>query len=167
MIQFFYTIEDADGDKSTITLDAEDVDLAGGFDAAFAIEFAWDIINPLINGRLISAGMTVLIPIADFTNAAAAAISDVQEKATFVFRSAENFIKKISLPTFIETFFTGAGAGKEVDLTQSAVTAFRDMVLGGIEDALVDATPTELTTSHGEPLTVFEAGYQDWGKNRR
>lgn len=169
MLTFFYTIADADDDKSIIELPV-DVGIADGVDFDYMVKYAWDIINPLINGTLVTAGFTFEADISAYTNAAAAAISDVQEAAEFVFRAvgeAGNFIKRISLPTFIETFFTGSGAGKEVDVTQSAVTAFTTMVIDGIKEADIDLSPSPVATNHGEDITAFVKGRQKWGKNRR
>lgn len=158
-------IEDADGDKSVMA-----IDFAGGFAGNIdgLIENAWAIVNPLVNGRLAGASVTLEADISGLVNAAAAAISDVQEKAEFLFREVTgNFLKTITVPTFIETFFTSAGAGKEVDLTQSAVTAFVTMMTDGVGDG--GGTPVEIepTTSHGEPLTALKVGRQAWGKSRR
>lgn len=163
----FYTIADADGDTSVISIPVLFSDTLEGASLAFAVGYGWDIINPLINGTLINAGITIQVDIADFTNAAAATISDVQEKAEFVYRSVGNFIKRISLPTFIETFFTGSGSGKEVDVTQSAVTAFNTLITDGFEEAMVSTDPLLPATDHGEDITTFVKGHQAWGKNRR
>lgn len=163
----FYTIADGDNDQSVISipvlLDATHDQAA----IAFAVEYGWDIINALINGTLVNAGITIEVDIGDFTNTAAAAISDVQEKAEFVYRAVGGFLKRISLPTFIETFFTGSGAGKEVDVTQSAVTAFNTLIEDGFHDALVLGTALLPITDHGEDITDFVEGHQAWGKNRR
>lgn len=168
-LTFFYTVADADDDKSIISLPV-DVDIAGGNDFAYMVKYAWDIINPLINGTLVTAGFTYEADISAYTNAAAAAIADVQEAAEFVYRAvgdAGAFIKRITLPTFVETFFTGSGAGKEVDVTQSAVTAFNTMIIDGIKEADIDASPSQVTSDHGEDITTFIKGRQKWGKNRR
>lgn len=168
-VNIFYTIADGDNDPSVISIPVElsFTDLADGLDLPFVIEYGWDIINPLINGTLVNAGITLQIDIADFTNTAAAAISDVQEKAEFVYRAVGGFLKRISLPTFVETFFTGSGAGKEVDVTQSAVVAFNTLMTDGFHEALVSTDPVTPTTDHGEDLTTFVKGHQAWGKNRR
>lgn len=163
----FYTVSDADGEASVVSIPVAFLDTLDGAALAFAVEYGWDIINPLLNGTLINAGITVEIDIADFTNAAAATISDVQEKAEFVYRAVGGFIKRISLPTFIETFFTGSGSGKEVDVTQSAVTAFNTLIIDGFEEALVSTEPLTPTTDHGEDILTFVKGHQAWGKNRR
>lgn len=163
----FYTVADGDNDASVISIPVAFVDTLDGAALAYAIGYGWDIINPLINGTLINAGITVQVDIGDFTNAAAATISDVQEKAEFVFRAVGGFLKRITLPTFIETFFTGSGAGKEVDVTQSAVTAFNTLITDGFHEALVSTEPLTPTTDHGEDITTYVEGHQAWGKNRR
>lgn len=154
-------IADADGDKSIIP-----IDFTGGFagDIDALIENAWAIVNPLVNGQLVGASVTLEADITGLVNAAPAAIADVQEKAEFIFRTVGGFLKKITLPTFIETFFTGSGSGKTVDVTQSEVTAFIAMMEDGVGDGTVDINPT---TSHGEDLFAFVEGRQSWGKNRR
>lgn len=166
-MNIFYTIADGDNDPSVINIPVAAIDLVDGIDLPFIIEYGWDIINPLINGTLVNAGITMYVDIADFTNTAAAAISDVQEKAEFVYRAVGGFIKRITLPTFIETFFTGAGAGKEVDVTQSEVTAFNTLMTAGFHEALVSTDPVTPVTDHDEDLTTFVKGHQAWGKNRR
>lgn len=163
----FFTISDADGDKSQISIDIIQPDVATGVDIDYMISHAWTIINPLINGHLESAGITFEVDISGFTNAAADVLSDVQEAAEFIYTTADGFLKRIRLPTFVETFFTAAGAGKLVDITQSAVTAFNTLITAGLPDASVDASPDQASTSHGEDLTAFVKGVQVWGRNRR
>jgi len=163
----FYTIADADGDQSVISIPVNFLDSLDGAALAFAVEYGWDIINPLLNGTLVNAGITIQMDIATFTNAAAAAISDVQEKAEFIYRAVGGFLKRLSLPTFIETFFTSAGAGKEVDVTQAEVTAFNLLITDGFEEALVSVNPLNPVTDHDEDITAYVEGHQAWGKIRR
>jgi len=157
-------IADADGDKSVV-----DIDFSGAFtgDVVGLASNVWAILNPLVNGQLVGASVTLEADITDFVNAAPAAIADVQEKAEFVFKSLDGFLKRITLPTFIETLFTSSGAGKVVDTTQTDVAAFITMMEGGVDDGGV--TPVEInpTTSHFEDLTGLVSARQAWGKNRR
>jgi len=166
-INLFYTIEDGNGDQSVVNLPIEELDVAAGVNFPFILETAWDIINPLVNGHLVNCGVTIQADISEFTNAAVAAIADVQEKAEFVFRAAGGFLKRISLPTFIETFFTGSGAGNEIDVTQTAVQNFITMIEDGVDDALVDPTPVQFVTDHSEDVESYVKGRQSWGRNRR
>jgi len=163
----FYTIADADGDQSVISIPVNFLDTLDGAALLYAVEYGWDIIRPLLNGTLVNAGITIQMDISTFTVAAAAAISDVQEKAEFVFRAVGGFIKRISLPAFIETFFTSSGAGKLVDVTQAEVTAFNTLVTDGFEEAVVSVNPLNPVTDHDEDITTFVEGHQAWGKNRR
>ncbi len=164
---FFYTVADANNTQSVISVPVAFLDTLDGAALAYAIGYGWDIINALVNGQLVNAGVTIEVDIAGFTNAAAATISDVQEKAEFVYRAVGGFIKRISLPTFIETFFVDSGAGDEVDVTQSAVTAFNTLMISGFHEALVSTEPVTPTTDHGEDIVTFVEGHQAWGKNRR
>jgi hypothetical protein len=163
----FYTVADADGDQSVISIPVNFLDTLDGASLAYAVKFGWDIINPLLNGTLINAGITIQMDTSTFTNLAAAAVSDVQEKAEFVYRAVGGFIKRISLPTFVETFLTSAGAGKEVDVTQAEVTAFNLLMTDGFDEAIVSVNPLNPVTDHNEDITTFVEGHQAWGKNRR
>lgn len=163
----FYTIADADNDLSVISIPVSFVDTLDGAGLAYAVGYGWPIINALISGTLVKAGITIEMDISGFTNAAADVLSDVQEKAEFVYRAVGGFTKRITLPTFIETFFTGSGAGKEIDVTQSAVTAFNTLMTGGFHEALVSTDPLTPTTDHGEDLTAYLEGHQAWGRSRR
>jgi hypothetical protein len=162
----FYTVADANGTPSVISIPVTFVDTLDGAGLAYAVGYGWNIINALINGQLIKAGITIEMDISGYTNVAAATISDVQEKAEFVFRAVGGFIKRITLPTFIETFFTGSGAGGEVDVTQSEVTAFNTLITAGFHEALVSTDPLTPATDHGEDITTFVDGFQAWGKGR-
>jgi hypothetical protein len=163
----FYTVADADGEQSVISVPVNFLDTLDGSALRFAIEYGWDVLNPLLNGTLVNAGITIQVDIDTFTNTAAAAIADVQEKAEFVYRAVGGFLKRISLPTFIETFFYGSGSEKQVDLTQAEVVAFNTLMIDGFEEALVSVNPLNPVTDHDEDLLTFEAGHQAWGKNRR
>ena len=163
----FYTVSDGDNDPSVISIPVNFEDTLDGAALAYAVKYGWDIINPLLNGTLINAGITIQMDIAAYTNAAAATISDVQEKAEFVYRAVGSFLKRITLPTFIETFLTGSGAGKEIDVTQSEVTAFNTLMTAGFHEALVSTQPLTPVTDHNEDLVTYIEGHQAWGKNRR
>jgi hypothetical protein len=117
-----------------------------------------------MNGHLKSAGVTFEADISAFTNAAAAVLSDVQEKADFSFRSILGFPLHINIPTFIETLFTSAGAGDVVDTANSAVAAFIAMMTTGVT---VGLNVIEPINAHGEDIDTFVEGTENWGKRRR
>lgn len=157
-------IEDADGDTSVVG-----IDFSGAFtgDVTGLLENAWALVNPLVNGHLVGGSVTLEADITGYVNVAAAAIADVQEKAEFVFRSIGGYLKTITLPTFVETLFTSAGAGKTVDITNVDVAAFITAMEDGFDDG--GGTPVEInpTTSHGEDIATLKSARQSWGKNRR
>lgn len=157
-------IADGNGEKSVVP-----IDFSGGFtgDILGLLENAWAIVNPLVTGTLVGANVTLEADISGFVNAAASALSDVQEKATFVFKSVDGFLKSISLPTFDETKFVNSGAGDTCDLTNTDVAAFVAMMTDGVDDGA--GTPVEInpTTSHGEDLSALVKTHQSWGKNRK
>lgn len=158
-----FVIEDADGDKSTVA-----IDFAGGFAGNIdgLIETGWALINPLVNGHLVSGSVTLEADISGLVNAAAAAIADVQEKAAFVFASVDGFLKTITLPTVVETIFGSSGGSKQVDVTNTDVAAFITAMEDGFDDG--GGTPVEVnpTTSHGEDLITLRKAEQAWGKSR-
>jgi len=172
-IELFYTIVDGDNDKSRIELDIDPTNFTLA-NAPDVLEFGWNFINPLINGHLLNAGFTVTVDVEAFvSNPAVAAIADVQEKATFALRSVAGFLKHISLPTFIETFFTSSGSGKVVDTSQTAVANIITMFEAGVPVVLVPTDPdddyAQITDIRGEdiPDGGFVSGVEDWGKRRR
>jgi len=165
----FYTVADADGDASTVTIPIDDTNLTLA-NAAQVVSSGWSAINALINGQLLTAGFTVEADISGFINAAADVLSDVQEKAEFVFRTANGFVKRIGLPCFDETMFTGGGSGKEVDTAQSAVATFITRITDGLPNVVVPAAPADYcqpSSAHGEDIDTFVEGHQMWGRSRR
>lgn len=161
--QFFYNISDADGDVSRFTLDVDPTSVTLANMPAIA-EAAWNIVNPLLNGHLESVGVTIEMDTSGYTNVVADVIADVQEGAEFVYNAVGGFLKRITLPTFIETFFTNSGAGKVVDTSAAAVVAFNTMMTAGILEGVTLHQPQ---TIHGEDLTSAKIGRQKFGKNRR
>jgi len=161
--QFFYNISDADGDTSRMTLDVDPTAMTLAQIPGIA-EYAWDLINPLITGHLESVGVTVDVDVSGFTNAVASVVADVQEGAEFLFKSADSFIKRLTLPTFDETKLTSGGAGSDVDTSDAAVLAFEAGMLAGLTPDSVNFFNVQ--TSHGEDLTSLNKAVQKFGKNR-
>lgn len=162
--QFFYNISDADGDTSRVTIDVDPTGMTLAQIPGVA-QYAWDLMNPLLNGHLESVGVTVNVDVSGFTNAVANVISDVQEGAEFLWKSADNFIKRMTLPTFDEQFFSSGGAGKEVDTTDANVVAFQTGILAGLTPDSVNFF--DVVTSHGEDITTLTKGVQKFGANRK
>lgn len=165
-ITIFYNIEDASQPKHHVSRVEIPVDpLAALTTVQGAIETGWNLINPLTTGRLMSAGFTVEADIDAFTNAAAAVLSDVQEKATFAYRTVNGFLKKISIPCFDETLFEDAGAGDFVDMADTDVAAFNVAMTLGIPYGVGQFL--DVVDSRDEDIVDIDGpGYEDWGKRR-
>lgn len=135
-ITLFVRIADAGGptgpDTSVITVELDpDVSITNLVNATEALAL---LIEPLITGQIVGAGFTLEVPLNGvIVGAAANVFADVQEKAVFAFRTANGFLKRISIPTFAETLFTGGGSGHDVDLTDPDVAAFVDAMEDGID----------------------------------
>lgn len=125
---------------------------------------AWTLISPLINGTLVNAAFTVDVDISGFTIAVASAISDVQEKAEFVFRTANGFIKRLNLPTIVESVFGSAGRSDAVDVTDEDVAAFVTAIEDGFD--LGGGTTVGVVNEHDEDVTTLVAARENWGKRR-
>lgn len=161
-IVLFFTIADADGDKSRVELPIDETGITLANMAAI-LEAVWDLMNPLVNGQLVTAGFSLETDISGFTNVAAGALADVQEKAEFVFRTASGFVKRLNIPTFVETLFGSAGASKEVNLADTGVAAFVTALEDGIT---VTAQAVTFVDSRGDELDALESAVENWGKRR-
>lgn len=158
-IVLFFTMTDGD-DTSRVEIPIPDATPLAA--AAALVPAAAALINPLVNGGLLSAGFTVYVDVPTF-GPVAALIADVQEKAEFVFRTAGGFIKRLNLPTFIETFFVGGGSGKEVDTTDPDVQAFIDFMTDGIAAGGSTNPPVDY---RGDDIETLVEARQNWGRRR-
>lgn len=158
----FYTIQDADGDKSTI-----DIPFPNSFNmanaAAVVTAFA-GVINPLLNGGLVSAGVRAEFDLSGTWGPAALLIADIQEQAQFLFRVTGGFPKLLNLPTFIETFFNSGGSQKTVDMTATEVVDFVNAMEDGLTVATVLYQPSDY---RGTDILSTESAVQHWGRNRK
>lgn len=135
-ITIFARVEDAGGPRgpeiSTVSMELDPTTTIAN--VAPAVRAFAQLIDPLIAGRITAAGFTFEVDLTGLgLTQITSVLADVQEKATFAFRTAGGFIKRISLPTFNETLFVGVGAQHEVDLTDSDVAAFIDAMEDGID----------------------------------
>ena len=156
-ISVFYRIQDAKGDTSTITIpipDATALTNVTGYVNAMA-----SILEDLINGTLVEAGFAVSVAVTPWQ--LAAPISDVQEKARFVFRGVNGFLKSISLPAVLESIFSPGS--REVNQADPAVAAFITAIVDGVE---VDGTDIEATDIRGDDLTNLVQATEAWGRMR-
>lgn len=159
MISIFFTIVDAKGDTSTVTIPFPTASPLAAITAAVPAVAA--LINPLVTGGLRTAGFSVEIDVPTW-GPGAIIPSDVQEKAEFVFRGVNGFPKRLNLPTFDEAFFTALS--KDVDLSDPDVTAFVDFMTDGITAGGSLVQPTDI---RGDDLVTLEKATENWGKRRK
>lgn len=156
-ISVFYRVQDAKGDTSTITIPIPDGTLitnVAGYVTAMS-----SILEDLINGTLVEAGFAVTVPVTPW--ALAAPISDVQERARFVFRGINGFLKSISLPSVIESIFSPGS--REVNRADPAVAAFVTAIVDGIT---VSGADIEAVDIRGDDLTNLVQATEAWGRMR-
>jgi hypothetical protein len=109
---------------------------------------------------MISATINLMPDIFPFADLDPAAIlSDVQEKAKFFFRTSGGHRTHLSIPTFEETFFENAGAGKLVDRTDADVAILASILTEDTSNGGINATD-----SHGNDIVEFLYGEQFFGR---
>lgn len=160
--ELFYTVVDAKNNKSRMTFpctvpEYTDIPLV-------AVALA-ELLDPMINGGIENAGWTMSVDLGT-VNAIAAATSDVQEGARFVFKTALGFLKSVRLPAVVETIF--ATGSPDVDLTDTDVMAFNSCIVDGLDTAVLGGSVglASFGTTRYEDLTTLVTATEDWGKNR-
>lgn len=161
-INVYVKIRDAKGDTSTVTIPIPtSTSLADA--ALFAAAIA-DLIDPLVSGGIVGAGFSVGVDLTTVTTVPAA-ISDVQEKAMFVFRTINGFLKRLHLPTFEEGKFVPNSVN--VDQSDPDVAAFITAMTEGID--LTSAGGSGVVApvdTRGEDLELLETAIEAWGRAR-
>lgn len=155
------TLSDAKGDQSVMSIplpDATDVADAQRYGEEITL-----LLAPLVNGALRDARLSVPINYVPYDPVAS--IADVQEKARFSFRTTNDFLKSISIPTFVEGFFVPGT--KEVDTTDPDVAAFTTAIIDGINiDPGVTDTIIQPCDVRGKDITELEGAVEAWGRAR-
>lgn len=160
-VEIFFTIQDAKGDKSRMTIPAV-IDTLD--DAQYAIEEMGALIDPLVNGGFVSAGVTLIGDVSGL-GTSPAAVSDVQEGARFVFQTADPYYKSLRLPTFDEAYLIAGSP--DVDTTDADVSAFVTMMTTGINLTAAGGTGSVAPSDYRfEDLVGLTSAKEDWGKNR-
>lgn len=160
-ITLFYVVTDGN-DTSRIEIDiptattlANTLSAVGAFAA---------LINPLVQGGLLSAGFTVETDVSGTWGVVHQLLADVQEKAEFVFRTAGGFIKRLNLPTVNEAIFAGGGNSPQVDTSDEDVAAFITAMTDGVT---VNATVVAPVDSRGDDIASLSDARENWGKRRK
>ena len=160
-VEFYFVLEDNKGDKSKMTIPAILDDLG---DIQVAIEEMGALIDALVIGGFVSAGVTIVGDVSGL-NTAAAATSDVQEGARFVFATDDPYLKSVRLPTFDEAFIISGS--KNVDTTDADVAAFVTMMTTGMSLVGAGGTGSVAPTDYCfVDLTTLKSAKEDWGRNR-
>lgn len=159
----YFTIRDDKGDKSTIEIPFPDATAVT--DLPLLVDAVGQLLDPLISGGLAGAGFRVEATVTGFPSAAGA-LSDIQEKAEFAFRTVTNFVKRLNIPSFIETFFLPGT--REVDTTDADIAAFVTALEDGVDVSGAGGSgivqPCDI---RGDDLDTLEYAIENWGKRRK
>lgn len=168
VITLYWIIQDAKGDKSRLEIQ---VPSGTSYDNArdFLITIS-ETLRQLSTGGLNSAGVSFEFDLSAANGAlgfagwgpVATLISDVQEKAEFIFQTAGGFLKRLNIPAFDESLFVPNSS--VVDTSDALVAEFVTAMEDGIT---VNATLIEPVDLRGEDLEVLTAAAENWGKRRR
>lgn len=159
----FFSIRDGKGDISTIEIPFPDATVVT--DLPLLVAALGDLIDPLLSGGLAGAGFRVDVDVPGFS-AVAGTLADVQEKAEFAWRVGTKWLKRLNLPTFIETFFLPGT--KEVDTTDADIAAFVTAMETGIDVAGGGGSGVvQPCDTRGEDLEDLVYAIENWGKRRK
>jgi hypothetical protein len=121
-----FSIRDADGDTSTISMNLNSADMAS---AVIRAETIMPLIDAIILGRIEDCKVAQNVLTATFTKAVPVAGSDNEVKGRFIFDSAGGYNTRVSLPSFDKNTWTVVGGA--INTTNgNAVDAFVDEVIG-------------------------------------
>lgn len=158
-VSIYFTIVDADGDPSTVEFFFNDATAFAVLNAGVGAIAA--LVNPLVNGGLRTAGIRFEVDVSGTWGPVAALVSDVQEKAEFVMRTAGGFLSRLNLPTFDEAFFVPGT--DQVDVSDTDVAAFLDFLEDGITAGGGTLAPTDYRE---DDIADVERAVENWGKRR-
>lgn len=161
-VYIYFNIEDDKGDVSTVEIPFPSATTIT--DLPLLVQAFGDLIDPLVSGGLRDAGVRMSVSVTGFPTAAGS-LSDVQEKGEFVFRTVNGFLKRLNLPTFVETLILPGT--KEIDQADTDVAAFITAMEDGIDLAGSGGSgvvqPCDL---RDEDLTEIVNALENWGKRR-
>ncbi len=150
--QVFVTIQDKAGLKSTMI-----VHIPIATTPQDALDFADLLINeidPIINGGIVSAGVTLAADIAG--HEAIGSTSNVQERGEFVWNTENGFLHSVGVPTWIETLVV-AGS-RQLDVAQVDVEDFVEAMEDGL--AVPSTNLIVPVDSRGEDLTTRKSALE-------
>lgn len=156
----FYVIEDPKGDKSTVNIEVPDTMALS--DIPELVQVFGELIDDMIQGLIVSAGLTISVDLTSVQTVAAAA-ADVQEKVAYVFRGVNGFLKRLTIPAVIESIFLPNS--RMVDTTLPTQAAF----ITAMEDGVTLTSTNEVapTDVRGDDLITLVDAREAWGRSRR
>jgi hypothetical protein len=161
-VSVYYTIVDDKGDKSTVEVPLPDATALT--DVEIFVEQMGLLIDPLVQGGIVGAGFRVEASVASFTNVAST-IADVQEKGRFLFRTAGNWLKSLSLPTFSDLLINPGS--NTVDETDTDVAAFITAMEDGIDLSGAGGSGVIQPSDYrGDDIATLEKAVEAWGNAR-
>jgi hypothetical protein len=155
-----YSIQDAKGQTSVQKINfpvAADIAVLQDFVVTTAT-----MINAIITGKIISAGIGLEVDLSTATIRATPLVnSDVEEGARFNWATALNTNTNFRMPTFDEAYlFDGT---QEVDTTDAAVIAFTERVLNGRTVGLTNVSPSD---DRGEDINTLVSARESFQSTR-
>jgi len=120
------------------------------------------LINALIKGKIVSAGVGIEVDLTSSTIRATPDVtSDVEEGTYWPMKAANGADTGFRLPTFDESKMTPGSTF--VDLTDADALAFASRLVDGQTVALVNVSPS---TDRGEDVTVVNAPFEQFKASR-
>lgn len=156
----FYVIADAKGDKSVVNIEVPSTVVLT--DIPDLVQTFADLINDMVQGAILSGGVTLEIDLTGVSTVAALA-ADIQEKAAYTFRGVNQFLKRLSIPTVLESVFQLNS--REVDTTLPSQAAFITAMTDGV--TLTSTNVVQPTDYRGDDLETLVDAREAWGRARR
>lgn len=158
----YFNIVDDKGDTSTVEIPFPTATALT--DLPLLVTAFGALIDPLVSGGLRDAGVRFSVAVPGFSGVAGS-LSDVQEKGEFVLRTAGNFLKRLNLPTFIETLILPTS--KQIDVSDTDVAAFVTALEDGINLSGAGGSGVVQPCDYrGDDLATLESALENWGKRR-
>lgn len=123
------------------------------------------LIGPLVTGRITRIGLVQDVPVPGSLTAAAQLMSDVEEGARFQFETVNGFTTAMRLATFDEGKIVSGS--REVDLTDTAVTAFVNAMHSGIDLTAAGGSATVAPCDkRGEDINLLVSAREQFQSSR-
>jgi hypothetical protein len=161
-VELSYTIRDAKGDASPLSISfppsTDVIVLRDNFAPTTA-----ELLDPLIDGVIEDANASINVNLDGVAIKTAPIVgADVEEGATFSYRSTAGAPTSMRIPTFDETFGLETGTG--VDTANADVAAFIARIVSGDTQGL---TTVRFADSHGNNVSAFQKAVDNFRRSRK